>query len=153
MNKWIISLNDGQRLSEDTLKEQIGNESNLSPWLLVMDYLHKNPSKEITHIELNVNGRHYNSPSIGKSARFRNDIEPADFWICRRMLMFMMGGSGQQEYISFSYRVGEYRHFLWVNTQTNETYVELKGLDNSLEADIANEYNGIKQRRIDAGIS
>ena len=148
MNKWIISLSDGQRLSEDTLKDQLGNETNLSPWLLVMDYLHKNPSKEITHIELIVNGKRYNSPSVGKSARFKNDIEPVDFWVCRRMLMFMAGGSGSQEYISISYRVGDYRHFLWVNTQTNETYIELKGLNNSLESDIANEYNGIKQRRI-----
>jgi len=149
-NKWIVSLSDGQQISEDTLQNSLKEKgSSLSPWNYLLGYLKDNPSKEITHIKLIVNGKTYNSPSKSKNARFENDIYPDDFWVCRKLsIIGITGPSTQKDYISFSYRLGEYRHYLWIDVQTNETYIEIINSTNDQYKVVESEYTEIKRSRI-----
>jgi len=144
-SKWIISLNDGQRICEETLQRDLREKGIiLSPWLYILDYL-KSENKEITHIELIVNGKRYNSPSKSKGARFKNDGYPDDFWVCRKLAVIgITGMASQKEYISLSYRLGDYRHFMWIDIQTNDLYIEIKNNEDATVKVINSEYATIR---------
>ena len=155
MYQWIVSLNDGQRISS---KELLAQDPKANPWTRVLDYLKNNVNlsgekKEITHVELIINNRSYNSPSVSKNASFRSSEKFEKFWILQKASAFIQSGSPGDHYISFSYRVGEFRHFFWVNTKTNNCYVHVLNTINpetndekaysSVEQDIENTYKEI----------
>jgi len=146
MFTWVASLNDGQRISDKSLKERLDEKgSKINPWHYILEYLKNNPDKDITHIEIVVNGRKYNSPSKGKHAKFINNVIPEDFWIAYKFISINF--SLTSEYISFSYRIGDYRHFTWINLSTNEMYTEIKDGTDGLVKSIDEEYKVIKEKR------
>lgn len=130
MNKWIMSLSDGQRLSEDKLEKD-----GLSAWTNLKRYLQSNKDKEILQVQLIVNGRRYNSPSKSKNSKFESD-DVRDFFACRKMGITIGGGPGiRDHWMSFSYRIDNFRHYFWVNEANNDTYVEVKKCDEKYEKD------------------
>lgn len=130
MNKWIMSLSDGQRLSEDKLEKD-----GLSAWTNLIKYLRANKDKEVIQVQLIVNGRRYNSPSRSKNSKFEsNNVK--DFFACRKLGLTIGGGPGKRDtWMSFSYRIGDCRHYFWVNEASNDTYVEVQECDEKYEKD------------------
>lgn len=129
MANWIASLSDGRRLTESELT--VGRDS---AWTTLKRILEKE-NVYITQIQLVVNSRRYNSPSLGKKNKSLDQVR--DLFACRKIRM-RMAGSAQagKEYISYSYRLGNFRHFTWVDQSTNETYSEITPIDLNWEKDI-----------------
>ncbi len=128
---WVVSFNDGQRIAASNLLQ---NNSKENPWEYVLGYLKKNPTnvnggdKKITHIELIVRGARYNSPSNSKSSLFYSE-EVKNFWIFYKSLG-NLNDSSNEEYVAYSYRLGDYRHFFWVNTSNNNCYAQILNVKN-----------------------
>jgi hypothetical protein len=126
---WIVSLSDGQRISYNNLVA----EDNKNPWDKITAYLKENnigkeEKKYITHVELIVNGVRYQSPSLSRNAVFKTSEEIKGFWVFYKSVMNLSGS--QEDYVSVSYRLGDYRYFLWVNQQNNVTYTQILNMVN-----------------------
>lgn len=154
--QWIVSFNDGQRISSKNLE---GN-----PWKKILSYLSSNSlnangeNKKITHIELIVNGVRYNSPTLSKKSTFQGTEEIGKFWILYKDTALVgVKDSNAENFMAYSYRLGNYRSIFWVNTKTNHTYQQILDIVNpknkieksfiSVEQDIENSYrelNGSK---------
>lgn len=121
-NRWIVSLSDGQTIKEDEL------QGKLSPWLQLRNYLLEHKEKKITSIQVVINRVVYNTPSIRnkKNAEFINEGNPDRLWFAKKETMIFFGGWKPESYYGLSYRVGDYRHWLWINTANNETHFEVK---------------------------
>jgi len=123
---WIVSFNDGQRLSSKDLI----NGDGINPWDKVLNYLRKNPdnangnNKKITHLQVVVNGIWYNSPTSSKKSGF-SSCEFDSFRIFYKDSAILSGGVESDHYVSYSYRSGDYRHFLWINTENNFCYSQI----------------------------
>ena len=130
MNQWIMSLSDGQRLSEEKL-----TKDKKSAWTNLVAYLRSHKDKYVVQVQLVINGRQYNSPSMSKKAKFEsNDVR--DFFACRKLGISIGGGGGKREtWLGFSYRMGDCRHYFWVNELSNNTYVEVQDCDEKYEKD------------------
>ena len=132
MYTWIVSLSDGRRFS---LKDLL-NDQGENPWDRLIEFINRSKDIDgkplfITHVEVIVNGRRYNSPSVSKNASFRSSNNLIDkFWIYGQCLADLIGGASQEEYVAYSYRIGEYRHFFWINVQNNYTYAQIMNVIN-----------------------
>ena len=122
---WVASLSNGQRLS----MRDIITEEGVGKWDQVVNYTKKN-NVTITHIEVTVNGRRYNSPSNSKNASFKSGINPEKFWIYYRQVADLDPVQSEEHYIAYSYRIGECRHFYWVNTNNNFCYAQVLNVVN-----------------------
>lgn len=121
MAKWIVSLSDGTRLTDEQL------QTDKSAWTNLKAMLERDPNKSIVQIQLIVNGQRYNSPSVSPKAKFQSNAID-NLFACRRKGVVFVGatpGRIEDEWISFSYRLNGYRHFFWVNQKTNETYIQV----------------------------
>ena len=153
MAKWIVSLNDGQQISIDDLLD----ESRVNPWRKLLDYLKikdiDGNQKYVTLVQLVVNGVVYNSPSLSKVSPFYSGENVSKFWIFFKDIVNFAKGDNTDNFISFSYRVGDYRNFLWVNTKNNFVYTQILNVINPsnkieqnfsiIEQDIEESYKGI----------
>lgn len=144
---WVASLSDGQRLS---MRDLITDDK-LNPWDKVVSYV-KKKNLDITHVELIVNGRRYNSPSMSKNAKFPTNEKVSGFWIFFRTEANLDPVQEAEEFIAFSYRKGDYRHFFWVNLENSFCYTQIMNVVNpetrlekdyaSIDAFIEKEYSG-----------
>jgi hypothetical protein len=139
--KWIVYLSDGQVVKSDELEEI---DSSKTAWLQLMDYLRDKVELEIRSIQLVINGVVYNTPSISKRASVVSDGDPCRFWCFQKVGRLIYGGADVDHWYGLSYRVGEYRHYTWVNTQTNETYSEVHSILNQRESTIEKFYDDRK---------
>lgn len=130
---WFAYLSDGQCVSEKDLYEE-DNQTN--PWLRMMEYLKKN-GITVSSVQLIVNGRVYNTPSITNRGKFYCEGEPCNLWCQKRFNAITFGEYEENLYYGISYKVGDYRHYLWVNVENNESFVEIKNC------------NGLNERYID----
>jgi len=126
---WICSLSDGQSISEKTLLER---DPTRSAWLQFLDYLKENKDKKVTSIQLVINGFYYNTPSIAnkKNTKFKNDINPDRLWCSKKSDCIFVGGYQRDDFYNISYRVGDYRHYMWVNLRTNDVSMEVISIYN-----------------------
>jgi len=126
---WIVSVSDGQRISSNSF------DSNVNPWDKVLEYLRKNldinqEKKYITHVELIVNNVRYNSPTLSKNSLFLSSEDFGKFWIFYKHVSDLAGGNRKDNYTGLSYRLGDYRHFLWVNEKNNFSYSQILNVVN-----------------------
>lgn len=136
---WIAYLSDGQVVKQKDLEEV---DATLSAWLQLLKYLNEHKELEIRNIQLVVNGRVYNTPSLSTRASFVSDGKPCRLWCYQKVARDIIGGdNSNQHFLGLSYRLGEYRHYTWVDTTTNESYIEICNLDNPREQTIENFYN------------
>lgn len=120
MTTWIASLSNGQQLS----MRELNNGDGTNPWDKVVNYIRKN-DLQITHLQLIVNGKVYNSPSLSRNASFRSNTSIDKFWIFYKHAANLAGDQQSENYIAFSYRIGDFRNFFWVNTHNNFCYTQI----------------------------
>lgn len=123
-SKWLVSLSDGQTMREDVMLEK---DSSRSAWLQLRDYLLENKDKCITSIQLIINGYVYNTPNIVHPKV--NDGHPRHLFFHKRSDLIFAGGNEKDEYYGFSYRVDNYRHYLWINLKGNEVFCEIRDIN------------------------
>lgn len=133
---WIAYLSDGQVVKQKDL-ESI--DKTRTGWLQLKEYLFYHPKLDIRMIQLVVNGRVYNTPSL--SPRATNDGKPNRLWCYQRYDKIIAGGSEDEHFFSISYRLGDFRHYTWVNTLTNESHIEICSVDNPREKVIEDFYD------------
>jgi hypothetical protein len=114
---WVVSFSDGKRLS----MRELFNGDGVNPWDKAIAY-RKNNKVEITHLNLNVNGKWYNSPSL--TGRHRS-TDFSNLWIFYRQSSDIDGNGASENYMCYSYRAGDYRHFFWTNTENNFCYSQV----------------------------
>lgn len=121
---WLAFLSDGQVVRQKDLEDA---ETKETAWRQLLNYLEKHPETTITSIQVIANGIVYNTPSVSKHSIIKNDGEPCNFWCYQKNGLIAYGTDfGKVDhYYGLSYRVGQYRHYLWINTETNETHVEI----------------------------
>lgn len=129
--QWNVSLSDGRRVSMKDLEKE-----GVNPWHELVNYVKNNKDVDgsplrMTHLELIVNSQRYNSPTCGKNSIFKSSQEPKYFWIIGTREGFLVGDeSNAGDFISLSYRIGDYRHFVWVNLATNFVYNQVLNVIN-----------------------
>ena len=124
---WIANLSDGQTTNEREIKTNSTDEK--SSWLQLIDYLKKNPSKKITSIQLVINGFVYNTPKIKTNKNCHYDEGPDRFSFHKKDSFVFLGAYEKNSFYGFSYRVDNNRHYFWINTRNNETYMEVYKID------------------------
>ena len=155
MDSWTTYLSDGRVFNSRDLTYPGGK----SPWLTLVDLLKDENSKilkskfgdlsweelkneysgcphdlrpkiiNITSIKLVVNGRTYNSISLSKESRFKNQVKVSHFWISG-MCDWELSMTKNTDYISFSFLVNDsMRIFLWIEKETNESWIEIVDKD------------------------
>jgi hypothetical protein len=122
-SKWLVSLSDGQTIREDKLLEE---KPEISAWLRLKEYLLENKDKHITSIQLIVNGYIYNTPNIVNPKA--NDGNPCHLFFHKKSDFVFIGDVSKDEYYGFSYRIGAYRHYLWVKLKGNEVFTEIRDI-------------------------
>ena len=155
--QWIVSFNDGQRVSSKTLLEE---DSTRNPWTGILNYLRKNPKlidgkdREITHLELIVNSKRYNSPSKSPHALFQSSSEePFNFWVFYKNFGTFGQSSNDENFVGISFRIGDYRIINWVSEKTDSSIIQTINTVNpttkkdkefyNVEHSIVEEYNTI----------
>jgi hypothetical protein len=108
----------------------------------------------VVNLQLEVNGIVYNSASTSRRSRFPIDYDVTlndyqaysqvgKFWIFNRLDWVIQEGQKQDRFISFSFVVNNtYRIFQWVDTTTNESYIEVCGLDDKRNLRVEKELIG-----------
>lgn len=126
---FIVSLDNGERLCSKDFAE------GENPFNKVLEYIRTNidpngNKKKITHIELIVNNVRYNSPSFSKKSIFYSNDNAEMFYVMYKDNALLMTGESRDNYIAYSYRLGEYRHYFWVNTKNNCCYAQTLNVEN-----------------------
>jgi len=157
MYQWIVSFNDGQRISSKMLLAKYPKKN---PWDYVINFLKKNKynvdgsRKQITHLELIVNGIRYNGPSVSNES-FSSTNGYSRFWVLQKAgFIFGDGRPKQDHVIGISYRNGSFRYILWVNEMNNDSHMQIINLSDpktkqdfyfiNIEADISKDYKEIE---------
>jgi len=131
---WVVSFNDGQRMNMRSLLQKLEPPRN-NPWRFILRYLKENPDnadgtkKEITHIELIVNGVRFNTPTSSRNSKFASCFD-RKYWIFGRSSRDIFGGSGEEHLIGLSYRLDGYRLMQWVNTKNCSSYIQILNVEN-----------------------
>jgi len=134
---WIVSLDNGERLSSKDL------EGGQNPFTKVLEYIRTNVDlkgnkRKITHVELIVNNVRYNSPSLSKRSSFCSNDNLEMFYVMYKDSAVLNTGVAGDNYVAYSYRLGEYRHFFWVNTKNNCCYAQT--------LNVVNPTNGLEEK-------
>lgn len=155
MYNWQAYLSNGKIINS----KDLSYPGSLSPWLILVDLINKEnllilkdkfgelPEPElkslyygtphelrpklvrITNLQLNVNGKIYNSASTSKRSKFQNSADINYFWIFGQA-DFELTSLRNEEFISFSFLVdNKYRIFQWVDVNTNESWIEICNYD------------------------
>lgn len=144
-SQWIVSLNDGQRISQKSLLNGTDN-----PWTKLFSYIANNPinpngdKKVITHVELIVNNARYNSPTFNRNNMFYSSDDVKRFWIFQKATARIAANKMPEDFISYSYRTGDYRHFFWVNEANNFCYSQVLNVVVPV-TDLDRHFKGIEQ--------
>lgn len=125
---WIANLSDGQKISSKQLEKE-----KVNPWRRLLDYLRGNKDldgnpKKIVKIELFVNGVTYHSPILSKNHPMGSDGHACNFWMFFKASRSLIGKE-RDDFIAYSYRSGDYRHFLWVS-DNNAVYTQIVNVVN-----------------------
>jgi len=142
--QWIVSLNDGQRISSKSLITGDGK----NPWNKVLDYVkaNKNPDgtrKQINHIELLINRVVYRSPSHKEGSNFQSNLEAKNFWIFYKDSAELNSNQKAEHYVAFSYRCGDFRHIFWAGESFHGCYAQVLNVVNP-ESEVENIYSTIE---------
>lgn len=125
---WIAFLSDGQVVRQKELDEL---ETKDTAWRQLLNYLETHPETTITSIQVIVNGIIHNTPTVSKRSEIKNDGEPCNFWCYQKTGLIAYGAEFGKttHYYGLSYRVGQYRHYTWIDTETGQTFVEICDID------------------------
>ena len=119
---WIVSFNDGQRLAASTITEK---DQKINPWHKVIESLKEDKDKYITHIQLDVNGKRYNTPTHSMKSAFGGSSSPDNYWVLYREMSYLEPNSAGFPFVGFTYKTGDYRTFFWVSSRDNSTYIQV----------------------------
>ena len=108
---WIVSFSNGKQLAMRSLV----NGDGINPWDKVLNYYRSNPDIDMTHLEIVVNGRHYNSPVNSYSTRFPSGDSIKYFWVFYKEVTDVDSSDESETYIGYSYTSGDCRHIFRVN--------------------------------------
>lgn len=154
--QWIVSFSDGQRVNS---KDLIAEDEKRNPWSAVLDYLRKNPKlingkkREITHLELLVNNKRYNSPTTSLNASFHSSDCFSKFWIFYRSLGYFGKRVDSEDFVGLSFKINDYRIINWVSEKTDTCVTQILNVVNPnnkieekfkiIEEDIEKQYENI----------
>jgi len=136
---WIAFLSDGQVVRQSEL-DDLGNRK--TAWLQLIDYLQQHSEITIQSIQIVVNGIIYNTPTISKYAEKKNDGDPCHFWFYQKHGMIVYGNDAGKtdNYYGISYRVGKFRHYMWINVDNNEVHVEICDIEKEYRESLIEEF-------------
>jgi hypothetical protein len=145
MVNWVAYLSDGQAVKQKDLEQE---DSTVSPWLKLLQYLSNHPNLEIRNIQLISKGRVFNTPSMSHRSNFPNDGNPCNLWCFQKYFRSMSMGSelidDDELFMGIAYKVGEYYHYIWVNQENGESFTQVKHFSEQNEQVIEKFYNRIK---------
>lgn len=143
---WLILVDLINTENLGIIKEVLGDKSEgktreeLKQMYYAMPHDIRPKFVSITNIQLNVNGKIYNSASTSKRAKFKNCGLINHFWIFGQS-DFEITELKSEEFISFSFQVDNgNRIFQWVNVETNESWIEIADYSDTRNLKVMREW-------------